>query len=151
MIGKREFVATAFDLKNKAFVIHIASISQNFNMHPSRRAQIALFKVDETFTSVSFIYVDFTDVFSGNLAVEHLKYTVINNYAIDLIEGHQLAHGSIYTLRPVKLKILKTYIKTNLANSFIKPSKSPANTPIVLLKNSIIVSNYMSITKVSIT
>ena len=36
----------------------------------------------------------------------------------------------IYSLRPVELEILKTYIKTNLANNFIRPSKSPTGAPI---------------------
>ena len=30
----------------------------------------------------------------------------------------------IYSLGPVKLEILKSYMETNLSNDFIKPSKS---------------------------
>ena len=50
----------------------------------------------------------------------------MNDYAIKLKEGKQLSFGSIYSLKLVELKILKTYIKNNLANSFIYPSKSLA-------------------------
>ena len=39
----------------------------------------------------------------------------------------------IYSLRLVEFKILKTYIKTNLANGFIKASKLPADTPILFV------------------
>ena len=39
-------------------------------------------------------------------------------------EGKQLLYGPIYNLGPVKLKILKTYIETNLANGFIRASKT---------------------------
>ena len=50
----------------------------------------------------------------------------MNKYAIKLKEGKQLPFGSIYSLESVELEILKTYIKTNLANSFIWPLKFPA-------------------------
>ena len=41
-------------------------------------------------------------------------------------ESKQPPFGLIYSLSPIELKTLKTYIKTNLANDFIHPSKSPA-------------------------
>ena len=47
-----------------------------------------------------------------------------NEHTIKLEEDKQLLFGPIYSLKPTKLEILKTYIKTNLANSFIWPSKS---------------------------
>ena len=50
----------------------------------------------------------------------------MNEYIIELEEGKQPPFRSIYSLGPVELEILKTYIKTNLANGFIRPSKSPA-------------------------
>ena len=62
--------------------------------------------------------------------VELLKYTNMNNHFIDLIDNNQLLYGPIYSLGPVELETLKTYIKTNLANGFIRPSKSLAGTPI---------------------
>ena len=37
----------------------------------------------------------------------------------------------MHSLKPIELEMLKAYIKTNLANGFIKPSKSPTNTPIL--------------------
>ncbi len=36
-----------------------------------------------------------------------------------------LSINPIYSLSPMKLEILKVYIKNNLANSFIKPFKLP--------------------------
>ena len=47
------------------------------------------------------------------------KNTRMNEYTIKLKEGKQLLFGPIYNIRPVKLETLKTYIETNLANSFI--------------------------------
>ena len=55
----------------------------------------------------------------------------MNEHAIELEEGKQPPFGPIYSLGPVELETLKTYIKTNLANNFIWPSKSPAGAPIL--------------------
>ena len=55
----------------------------------------------------------------------------MNKHAIKLEEGKQPLFGPIYSLDLVELEILKTYIKTNLANSFIRPSKSFAGAPIL--------------------
>ena len=55
----------------------------------------------------------------------------MNKYAIKLKKGLQPPFGPIYSLDPVELQTLKTYIETNLANRFIRPSKSPAGAPIL--------------------
>ena len=59
-------------------------------------------------------------------AVELPENTGMNEHIIELKEGKQPPFGPIYSLGSVELKTLKTYIKTNLANGFIRPSKSPA-------------------------
>ena len=50
----------------------------------------------------------------------------MNEHAIKLEEDKQPLFGLIYSLGPIDLETLKTYIETNLANGFIQPSKSPA-------------------------
>ena len=55
----------------------------------------------------------------------------MNEHAIELEEGKQPPFGPIYSLGPVELETLKTYIETNLANGFIRPSKSLAGAPIL--------------------
>ena len=55
----------------------------------------------------------------------------MNEHAIKLEELKQPLFRPIFSLGPVKLETLKTYIKTNLANSFIWPSKSPTRAPIL--------------------
>ena len=40
----------------------------------------------------------------------------------------------MYSLKQVKLEMLKTYIKANLASDFIKPSKSLAGTLIIFIQ-----------------
>ena len=59
------------------------------------------------------------------------KYTGMNSHAIKLEKDKQPLFKPIYSLGPVKLEILKMYIKTNLANDFIRPFKSPAKAPIL--------------------
>ena len=55
----------------------------------------------------------------------------MNEHDIELKEGKQPLFGPIYSLGPVELETLKTYIETNLTNGFIRPSKSPAGAPIL--------------------
>ena len=99
-------------------------------MHPSRKVQIAYLKADEALTKILRMYADFADIFLPKLTTELRKYTEINNHAIELIDDWQRLYGPIYSLGPVKLEILKTYIKDILANGFIRPFKSPAGASI---------------------
>lgn len=47
------------------------------------------------------------------------KFFNINKYVIDLKLDKQLSYKPLYSLELIKLKIFKTYIKTNLVNKFI--------------------------------
>ena len=57
-------------------------------------------------------------------AVELSEYIKMNNHAIKLKKDKQLLFESISSLNLVELKILKTFIKTNLVHSFIWLFKS---------------------------
>ena len=85
---------------------------------------------------VSAEYIYFADVFSPDLASEFPEHTEINNHAIELVDSQQPLYGPIYSLGPVELETLKAYIETNLANGFIRPSKSPAGAPILFDRKS---------------
>ena len=52
-----------------------------------------------------------------------LKQTTANKHNIKLEKNKQPHYWPIYSLRPIELKTFKTYIKTNLANNFIKACK----------------------------
>ena len=65
-------------------------------------------------------YSDFTDVFFSKLVLTLFQYTKMNNLAIKLINKQQLFYKPYYSLGLVELEILKTYIKINLANRFIR-------------------------------
>ena len=59
------------------------------------------------------------------------EYIEINNHTIKLEKSKQPLFRLIYSLRPVVLKMLKIYIKTNLVNGFIWLFKSPIGAPIL--------------------
>ena len=63
-----------------------------------------------------------------------MEHTRINDYPINLLDDKQPLYGLIYSLGPVKLETLKTYIKANLASGFIRPSKFPAGTLILFVQ-----------------
>ena len=131
IIGPKEFAKAALDPNQEAFVVHVATSSME---HSDRGVQVAALIADEAPITIPAEYSDFEDVFSKESAAVLPEHTEINTHAIDLEEGKQPPYGPIYSLGPVELETLKTYIKTNLANGFICPSKSPAGTPILFDK-----------------
>lgn len=68
-------------------------------------------------------HFNFIDIFSKKSTIKLFKHSVINKHLINLELGKQLPYKPIYSLGLIKLKTLKIYIKTNLANSFIYFSK----------------------------
>lgn len=104
-------------------------------MHLSCGVQIESLNINKTSISIVSKYTDFADVFSNKLATKLSKYIGINDYVITLIKRYQPPYGLIYSLGLVKFEILKTYIETNLANGYIKPSKALLSTHILFEKN----------------
>ena len=100
-------------------------------VHFKKQAQIRALLFDKAPTKVPEEYSNYIIFFLAENAVELLENTGINEPAIKLEESKQPPFGPIYSQGPVKLEILKTYIKTNLANSFIWPYKSPIETLIL--------------------
>ena len=72
-------------------------------------------------------YFNYNKVFLEENVTKLLEYTKINNHIIKLEESKQLFFKPIYSLKSMKLEILKTYIKTNLVNGFIQLFKSLAS------------------------
>ena len=133
LVDLKELVIAAFDVDSKTFVVHMAIREQEeMPVHAEKQAQIqdgaqvGALLFDKAPTEVSIEYSDYGDVFSAKNAAELPKNTGINEHAIKLEEGKQPPFGPIYSLGPVELETLKTYIETNLANGFIRPFKSPA-------------------------
>ena len=79
-------------------------------------------------------YLDFADIFLKKSANVLPDQTGANKHTIELEKGKQPPYRPIYSLEPVEFKTLKTYIKTNLANGFIRVLKSPAGAPILFVR-----------------
>ena len=140
IMGKKEFVARALDLEYEIYIVHIRSVSfivslsfspLEFNVHISHRPQISGLITKEAVTKVSDKYINLVDVFSPDLASELPKYTEINDHAIELVNCQQPPYKPIYSLGLVEMETLKAYIEINLANRFIRSSKSPADSLIL--------------------
>ena len=79
-------------------------------------------------------YLDFANVFLEKSANVLFKQTGVNEHDIKLEKGKQPPYRHIYSLWPIELKTLKTYIKTNLANGFIQTSKLPTSAQILFIR-----------------
>jgi hypothetical protein len=78
-------------------------------------------------------YSEFVEVFSKAKAEALPPHRSID-HAIDMESGYKPPYGRIYNLSEVKLRTLKAYIETNLANGFTQQSSSPAAAPILFAK-----------------
>ena len=137
IVDPKEFVIAALDVDSETFVVHVAIREQEeMPVHSKRQAQVRALLFDKASTKVPAEYSDYSDVFSAENAAELPENTGMNEHAIKLEESKQPSFGPIYSLGPVELETLKTYIKTNLANGFIRPSKSPAGAPILFNRKS---------------
>ena len=95
------------------------------------KAQVEVLLFNKALTKVPAEYSDYSNIFSTEYVVELPENIGINEHTIKLEESKQPFFKPIYSLGLVELEILKIYIKTNLANGFIKSSKSPAEAPIL--------------------
>ena len=144
-MAKKQFAAIALDPKYKIYVIHVGSVNfvvssssfpLNADIHPFHRPQISGLIAKKALTKIPAKYLDFADIFSPELVSKLFRHIRINNYAIKVVDSKQPLYGPIYSLEPVELETLKAYIKTNLANKFIKLFKSLAGTPILFDRKS---------------
>ena len=105
-------------------VIALEALLAGMAIHLSRKSQILALIQDEAPIKVPYKYGDYADVFSFDLAIELPENSGINESAIKLQDGKQPPYGPIYSLKPMELETLKTYIKTHLKTGFIQPSQS---------------------------
>ena len=79
------------------------------------------------------VYADFADVFSKRLA-NTLPPRRPYDHKIDLDPGTTAPYGPLYKQSEAELKLIKEFINEYLAKGFIRPSQSPAGSPIVFAK-----------------
>ena len=112
-------MAVALNPDEEVFVVHVVflSLGSRVAIHPARKAQITALDIEKMIVPPE--YSDYANIFSETSAAELLKHTGINDHSIELVNDKQSPYGLIYSVRPVKLKTMKIYIETNLANGFI--------------------------------
>ena len=98
--------------KSETFVVHMASLNLVPRIHLDKAAQITSLFIKEV--KIPDEYSDFADVFLEEKALVLPERTKLNEHTINLEDGKQPPYGPIYSLGPVELKTLKTYIETYL-------------------------------------
>ena len=112
--------------------MHVNSLGFGISIHSARKAQFALLLTKEV--TVQTEYSDFANVFLKKSANVLPEQTEVNKQAIKLEKSKQQLYRPIYNLGPVEFKTLKNYIKINLANGFIRGSKSVAGALILFVR-----------------
>ena len=139
LVAKKEFIVAALDLQHEIFVFcieYFSSIPLNADVHLFCKPQISSLIAKEAFIKVFDKYVNFTNVFSPDLAFKLSEHIKINNHAIELVYGQQLLYRPIYSLGLVELETLNGYIEINLTNRFIRLSESSKNASIIFDRKS---------------
>ena len=132
IIDKKDFIIAVLDTNSEIFVVHVVIRErEKMPVYSKRQAQVGALLFNKAPTEVPAEYSDYSNIFLAEYAAELPENTRMNEHAIKLEDDKQLPFRLIYSLRLVELETLKTYIKTNLANGFIRPSKSPAGAPIL--------------------
>ena len=133
-------------------MIYVSFLRLKITIYTARKAQIALLLAKKV--TVLAKYSDFTNVFLEKSANIFPEPTKVNKHAIKLEKDKQSSYRPIYSLGPVELKTFKIYIKTNLANNFIKTSKLPAAIPVLLVSkrndNLCLCVNYQGLNNLTI-
>ncbi|KIN98931.1 hypothetical protein M404DRAFT_30898 [Pisolithus tinctorius Marx 270] len=131
--------APLFSLVNAATFVHACklegSVQFQLQLHPSdsAQAQSALASPPPALLNVPEEYHDFADVFSKAKASALLPHWE-HELKIELEEGTTLPLGTIYSLSPVELQALQTFINENLTTSFICPTSSPYTALVLFVK-----------------
>ena len=86
-------------------------------IHPNKKAQIAFLFIEKV--KIPNKYLDFANIFSKKKVLMLPERIKLNEYAINLKNGKQPSYRPIYSLGPVELEILKTYIEIYLKTGLI--------------------------------
>ena len=130
LMNKKDFAKVALDAESESFVVHISALEvllSEMTIHlfkaaqiiGSKPVQIAALKQNEAQTEIPTEYYNFADVFSEEKALVLSERIDLNKHAIELESGKQPLYRPIYSLIPMELEAMKTYIETHLKTGFI--------------------------------
>ena len=132
IVDPKKFVIVALNVDSEMFVVHVAIRErEKMPVYFKKQAQVGALLFNKALPEVPAEYSNYSSNFSAENAAELPENTGTNEHAIELEKGEQPPFGLIYSLELVELETLKTYIKTNLANGFIRPFKSLTGAPIL--------------------
>lgn len=96
------------NINEKIFIIYITILVKPIIMLINLFCQALVALLTSKKTRILNKYSDFFDIFSLDFAIKLLEYTGINNHSIDLLNNKKSFYGLIYSLRLMKLEMLKT-------------------------------------------
>lgn len=117
------FEDTIYDDNVNVMAVSIEDIQEALREKP---------KVDPT-EKLPKIYHEFLSVFSKDEA-DKLPPHRPSDHRIILKPGSEAPWGPLYSMSREELLVLNKYIKENLEKGFIKPSSSPASSPVLFVK-----------------
>lgn len=115
-------------------IVKLIYSSKTFQVQVSNKSTLTALEQNKTLIEVLTKYFNYANIFSFDPVIELHKNKNINKYAIKLIKREKSSYRSIYSFNPMKLEILKVYIKLHLKTRFIQPFKSPISILIYLNK-----------------
>ena len=130
-MNKKEFAKAVLNENIQVFIVHVALFTSKIIIYAAWEAQISLLLAEKV--NISAKYADFVNGFLKESVKVLPERTGINEHTIELEKGKQPSYRPIYSLGAVEFETFKTYIKTNLVNSFIRPLKSPAGATILFV------------------
>ena len=114
------------------FIVHVAiRDKKDMPLHSKKKAQIEALLFDKVLIEVPAEYSNYSNIFLAKYVAKFPENIGINEHVIKLEKEKQPLFGPIYSLGSMELATLKTYIKINLVNGFIRSSKSPIGAPIL--------------------
>lgn len=92
---------------------------QTAQIFDGKAMQFAVLQYNEISTKFLFICGNYTNMFLYNLSIKLLQDISMNKYVIKPVENEQPYYISIFNLKLIELKTLKTHIKIHLKIEFI--------------------------------
>src|SRR5260221_11984405 len=91
---------------------------------------------------------------STKAAFDELPPQKVWDHAIDLSPGTELPHSRTFPLSPAEQKELDDFLRENLVNGHIHPSKSPMGAPVFFIKKKDgllhLVQDYQKLNKITV-
>lgn len=117
-MSKKKFAAWTYNIDHVIFMVYIVSFANLDLIYYFHKTWIVFLKVDNYLLMILTKYTNFINILNSVQVAKLWKYIGIQDYIIVLLDRKQVLCLPIYSQKSVKLKILNTYIKINIAINF---------------------------------